>query len=140
MRGKSYEHQRMIELPERCAAYHGAQTEREHFVRLGEWHGYIDLLIKHGLLLIANEAENDSRRVENDVRKAVALRATHLLIVTPTAAVARACERKLAGIPIPAGGPKVLVCTLGTALHRLAALLASTGPGKLTTPQPKNQP
>lgn len=137
MRGDSYEHHTMIELPERCAVHHGAQTEREHFVRLGESHGYIDLLIGLGPLLIANEAENDSRRVENDVRKAVALRATHLLIVTPTAAVARACKRKLAGIPIPAGGLKVLVCTLGTALHRLSALLASASAAQPTTPKDK---
>ena len=125
MRGNSYEHRTTIEMLEQRALQFGARVQRERSVWLGSSHGYTDLSVSLQSVRADIEAENDARRVANDVRKAIASQATHLFIVAPTAAVARTCACKLGGLAIPSGGPVVRVCTLGTALHQLSVLLSS---------------
>jgi hypothetical protein len=125
MRGNSFEHRIMIEMLEQRALQFGARVQRERPVRQGASCGYTDLAVSLDSVRADIEAENDAKRVANDVRKAIASQATHLFIVAPTAAVARTCACKLGGLAIPSGGPVVRVCTLGTALHQLSVLLSS---------------
>lgn len=126
MRGASFCHRFMIESITHFARQRGAHVELEQAIWLGRSYGYTDAFIQRGDLRIAVEAELSARRVGNDVRKALTLHATHLLIVTPTARMARECERELARYSMPAAGPKALVCTLGMALHRLSSLFRSS--------------
>lgn len=126
MRGTSYCHRTMIETIACLAAQRGAEVKLEHAVPIGLAHGFVDVFIRLGGLRIAVEAEQSARRVGNDVRKAAALRATHLLIVTPTARVARTCASELARHPH--SGVEITVCTLGTALHLLPKLFTAAAP------------
>lgn len=73
----------------------GWSCDTEVPVRMGETIGFVDLLAERDGYCIAVEAEMSARRVDRDLRKADALRATELWIVTPNAHIAGAVRRAL---------------------------------------------
>ncbi len=89
-------HDRVLLAPlEACLLRQGATVRREHHVRWNGRAGFIDLFAQRGLARIAVEAELTPSRVVLDVAKAEAASASALLIVTPTASIARAMEAGL---------------------------------------------
>jgi hypothetical protein len=75
----------------------GAEVLAEHPVEPGRSPRSVDLFVVHGSDRIVVEAELTPRRVVLDIEKARVLGATLLLVVMPTAGIARAAERLLAG-------------------------------------------
>jgi hypothetical protein len=89
---------------------------------------------------IVGAAERSSHRVDNDVRKAVALGAQLLLIVTPDSLAAHKCRRQLRRHPPLAAKVKVIACPLGAALEILRQVLdASRSQPAPGAPQPRTQ-
>ncbi len=81
----------------------------------------IDLFIEYRSHRIAIEAETSPDRVVNDVAKAVAVRATLLLIITPERRIAKAVRRRLNRPNSPGASDEleVWVLPLGQALQRI---------------------
>ena len=101
----------------------GATVRVEVAVRIDGVVNYIDVVIeKDGRRFIA-EPEQESRRVGNDVRKAVAIGAELLLIATPDAPTAQACRRQLRRHPLPSSKLTVIACPLGAAREILRQTL-----------------
>lgn len=94
----------------------GAVVHREQVVHHSGTTGFIDLFVEHGSNRIAIEAELTPNRVASDLAKARAADATVLLIVTPTAAVARAGLKRLSLASGRADRPRVFVLPLGLAI------------------------
>ena len=121
MRGGQFLHNRIM-VGQLAAAFQriGADVRCEHPVRLGRHPRFVDILAVIGALRIVCEAERNARRARNDVSKALALRASLLLIVVPNASVAASAKRQLAA-EHDAGpaGLTILVLTLGAALQLL---------------------
>lgn len=73
----------------------GWSCDTEVPVRMGESLGFIDLVAESVGYCIAVEAEMSARRIDRDLRKAQAIHAAELWIVTPNALVAGAVRRTL---------------------------------------------
>ena len=73
----------------------GFTTTRSYPVNLKGVLGAIDLLGVRGGVRIAIEAERRADRVESDLRKAAAIEATQLIILTPSIQVSRAVSRRV---------------------------------------------
>ena len=121
MRGGLLHNQVLLRPIEDLVVCRGATVRREAPTRPGRQAGFVDLFITYRSFRIACEAELTSARVNNDLQKAVALCADMLLIVVPTARVARAARAKLrrADCKYEGKGLTVLVKTLGQAIQQL---------------------
>jgi hypothetical protein len=108
-----------------------ATVRTEVPVRVDGKVSYIDLVIEKGQHVTACEPENSSRRIKNDVRKAVALCAGRLLIPTPDAPTAHACRRALRRLPRSESELEVIICPLGAALEILRQLLNADNEGAI---------
>lgn len=100
----------------------GGVGYREFPTKPGRDAGFIDLWITTGTERIACEAELTADRVAGDVAKAKASNATLLLIVVPTAQVARSIRKRLKNLTAQTTdcGFDIWVLPLGVALERLA--------------------
>ncbi|MBL8745375.1 MAG: hypothetical protein JNK58_03360 [Phycisphaerae bacterium] len=94
----------------------GAVVREEFPVVVGTVRRAVDLWILEGSVRIAIEAELTPRRAITALDKAVAAAATHLLIVTPTGAVADTIVESLHGRPEPESCIQVCVLPQGPAL------------------------
>jgi hypothetical protein len=119
----------------------GATVYSEQPVRIGDTACYAGLVVEKDGRHIVGVAKQSYRRVDNDVRKAVALGAQLLLIVTPDSFTAQKCRRQLSRHPPLAAKTTVIACTLGAALEILRqALDASRSLPLPGAPHPKTQP
>jgi len=101
----------------------GATVRSECAVRKGRDTGYVDLYASWTNRSVVIEVELTPVRVRNDVAKAGELSPDLLVIVTPTASVARAVRRRL-GMRGPSCRRRQLeiwVYPFGAAIERLAA-------------------
>lgn len=99
-----------------------AIVKLEHYTRLGESFGYVDILACLGSYRIVCEAELSPDRVHKDVEKALALRANLLLIVVPEKRLCEGVKRRLKELPadkIRSSELEIWVLPLGPALQRL---------------------
>src|SRR5690606_34516681 len=110
MRG-GYLHNRIIAARLLAACHRASVQALEHPTGEG---GFVDLYIEHGPLRVVCEIELSPDRIDRDLRKAIALDATHLLIVVPTPRVAARVMRRLERSG-GAGQAEVFVLTLGRA-------------------------
>ena len=94
-RGHSTHNHTLLDPFEELGKQVGAEMIREFPTKRGRSTGYIDLLLRYQGETIAIEAELTTRRVGNDVRKEVEVRADLLLIVFPTHKLAASARRKL---------------------------------------------
>ncbi len=99
----------------------GARIHHQYRTGPGRRAGMIDLFIEYGSHRIAIEAETSPDRVGNDVAKAVAVRATLLLIIAPERRIAKAVRRRLNRPNSPGASDEleVWVLPLGQALQRI---------------------
>ena len=97
----------------------GMQTSREVVVKARCTTGYIDLLVNLDGALLVIEAELTSKRISNDLVKAMNIGATWLWIVVPYVKVVEAVDRQLAALAVRVKEPSVCVLTLGQALQRV---------------------
>jgi len=119
----------------------GATVYSEQPVQIANTTCYADLVVEKDGRRIVSAAEQSCRRVDNDVRKAVALGAQLLLIVTPDSFTAQSCRRRLRRHPPLVAKIKVIACPLGAALEILRqALDASRSQPALGAPLPRTQP
>lgn len=110
--------------------------------------GVIDLFATRDQWRVVVEAERTTERVSGDLAKAVAVHATHLLLVTPTRRVAEACDRQVVRL----GGDTDGLVILSRPVGLMAAALTSifpftsdpvsdrTGQKSDQQPQPGEQP
>jgi len=121
---------RLRQVAEAC----GATIYSDQTVQTGDTTCYADLVLEKDGRRIIGAAEQSYRRVDHDVRKAVALGAQLLLIVTPDSLTAQRCRRKLRRHPPLAAKIKVIACPLGAALEILRQALGAShsqpAPGK----------
>lgn len=99
----------------------GAEVHREYPVCSGRVGGRVDLLVDDGPCRLVVEAELCTRRMPNDVTKAVRLEGDILLILVPHWRLARAGAKRLkdsGGARIP-GTLTIWILPLGAALQRL---------------------
>jgi hypothetical protein len=105
----------------------GGTVSAEYPVRLGQTRGYVDLWVNLGPCPVAIEGELGIKRLENDLHKALALRALLLLIVVPNWAACRSARKAMArilelrrrsGLTAPTD-PVVLILPVGPAIQRL---------------------
>ena len=128
---------RLRQVAEAC----GATVCSEQPVQIANTTSDPDLVVEKNGRRIVGVAGQSHRRVENDVRKAVALGAQLLLIVTPDSFTAQRCRRQLRRLPYLAAKIKVIPCPLGAALEILRqALDASRSQPAPGAPQPRTQP
>lgn len=80
--------------------------------------GYLDMLVEHEGYRIAVEAELTSKRVENDIWKAMISEMDELWFLVPNKRVECAIRRKLNTLPHPEE-LKIYVLTLGLAIQEL---------------------
>lgn len=102
----------------------GATVHREYPATNGKYIGSVDIWVEHAQIRIAIEAELTPKRIQADIKKALALRADELWIVVPTQRVVRAIRRKLAKISIATSGLDLFVLTQGQALSRVTNCLS----------------
>lgn len=122
MRGEFLHTRVLVSRIEDLLREFGAQLHREHYTRLEESYGYVDLLATLGPYTIVCEAELSADRAVKDVAKALALKADLLVIVVPRKQVAEAIRRRLHALPaedLPPSGLEIWVLPLGPALQRL---------------------
>ena len=98
----------------------GARVRTEYPAGPGRRAGSVDIYAELGELRLVCEVELGPRRVMNDVRKAEALAADVLLIVTPTAAEARAIRKRLR--TFGRSGVMVQVLPMGLAIKYLSEM------------------
>ena len=128
---------RLRQVAEAC----GATVYSEQPVQIANITRYADLVVEKDGRRIVGAAEQSYRRVDNHVRKAVALGAQLLLIVTPDSFTAQRCRRQLRRHPPLVAKIKVIACPLGAALEILRqALDASRNQPALGAPLPRRQP
>jgi hypothetical protein len=141
MRGDSCHNDILVRRLRQVAEECGATVCVEQLVRLDhDAIGYADLVISKAGHITVCEPERFWRRVGNDLRKAIALRADLLLIATPDAPTAQACRRQLRRCPRPDAKLKVIVCPLGAALEILRATLsAAPGPAVPVAPNQRKE-
>jgi len=123
MRGEFWHKEILARRLRQTAEACGATVQVEVTVRVNDVPHYIDLLFEKGGRRFVAEPEQTSRRVHNDVAKAVAVGAELLLIVTSDAPTAHACQRRLQRLPIANANLKVIACPLGAALEILRQTL-----------------
>ena len=119
-----YLHNELLVRPvERLLRSTGARVRVEHSVRKGRDTGYVDVYACWPTRSLAVEAELTPSRVDNDVVKAIQLGVDLLVIVTPTAPIARSARRRLGMTSARQrrNGLEVWVYPLGPALERIAA-------------------
>lgn len=104
----------------------GAPHSIEYPVGPGRRAGAVDIYVELGGVRVACEIELGPGRIHQDLRKASALGADLLLIVAPTAQVARAIRRRL--VTIRPRRPRVQVRLLASAIRYLSNLSASECP------------
>ncbi len=121
IRGRAI-HNHMVTRLRRAAADSGARVRVEAY--LGPGFGYADLVAELGALRVIVEAERAPRRALNDLAKARAVGATHLVIATPTASVAKSIRRRLRGAR-RASDPRIIVRTQAKAEQVLTWLFSS---------------
>ncbi len=97
----------------------GGRTQFEASVRMGTQWGFVDLVVLIDEVLIAVEAENTARRIDGDLKKAAALGADQLWIVTPNRRVAQSVCRQRQRLAGTAFEGQVFVLPLGVALQRV---------------------
>ena len=122
MRGGFLHNRVLVDRLEATFQAMGAQTWRESWVSLGDRCGYVDLIADWRGAVAACEAELSADRVYNDISKALAIRASALLIVTPTRPIADAISRKLARLhagSLRRPGLVIKVLPLGVAVQRV---------------------
>jgi hypothetical protein len=99
----------------------------EYSVKLGHSWGYVDLRVDFGPCPVAIEAELGPKRLENDLRKAIALQAVLLLVVvadwrscrTVRKVMARILElRRRSGLTAPTD-PAIFILPVGPAIQQL---------------------
>ena len=105
----------------------GATVRAEQPVRMNGTISFADLVITKDGRIIVCEPEQSRHRVLNDVRKAVAIGAHLLLIVTPDSLTAQSCRRQLRRCPPLDSKLKVICCPLGAALEILRQTLGTSG-------------
>ena len=119
MRG-GYIHNRVLLDPiAQNASQLGFRIDREVPIAVGERVLYGDLLIQRHSQLVLVEAELSSKRIANDLVKAVASGACELWLVVPNPRVARSVRRKLLQQTIKRGTSGLFVLLLPQALQRL---------------------
>lgn len=105
----------------------GATVFPEYPVRLGRTRGYVDLRANFGPCPVAIESELGTKRLDNDFRKALALKVMLLLIVVPnwpTCKTARKAMHRLlelrrrSGLTAPTD-PVTLILPVGPAIQQL---------------------
>jgi hypothetical protein len=112
----------------------------EHPVRIGGTTCYADRVFEKGGRRIVVEVKQLCRGTDNDVRKAVALNAQLLLMVTPDALTAQACRRQLRRHPPGDAKLKVIACPLGAAVEILRqALTAPHSPAAPVAHSPRTE-
>jgi uncharacterized glyoxalase superfamily metalloenzyme YdcJ len=117
-----YVHNHVLLDPiERKARQLGAVVDREAAITAGGRVLYGDLLIRNGSRQVLVEVEMSSRRVPNDLAKAMA-QAACLWIVVPNARVAESVRRKLSRHETQPQ-PRLFVLSLPQALQRLEAMI-----------------
>ncbi len=97
----------------------GAQIDREVTIKVGRHVRYGDLLIQSGLRRILVEGEMSSKRITNDLAKALAVEACELWLVVPNPRVARSIRRKLLHQSVVPDVSGLFVLLLPQALQRL---------------------
>jgi len=112
---------RLRKVAEEC----GATVHSEQPVRMDGTVSYADLVMTKDGRITVCEPEQSRHRVSNDVRKAVAIGAQLLLIVTPDSLTAQSCRRQLRRCPPLDAKLKVIVCPLGSALEILRQTLSA---------------
>ena len=138
MRGDFLHNEVLVRRLSQVGQERGAVVRLEVPVPIDGAVNYIDLVLEKGGQLTACEAEQWWRRVGNDVRKANALGARRLLIVTPDSHTAQTCRRQLRR-HMPSGAKlQVIVCPLGAALEILRQTLNNT-PNAPAAPVPPAQ-
>lgn len=113
MRGGAIHNRVMVERLARVLREAGTEVVLEAPVEVGPSPRCIDLLATCGSARLAIEVELTPRRVLADIEKARLAGAATLLIVTPTASVARRARRALRGQPFDSLA--VVVLPLGLA-------------------------
>lgn len=104
----------------------GIAARLEFPIQIGTRRKFADLYARWPGVTLVCEAELSADRVWNDVEKAIAAQASHLIIVVPTPRVARLVRRRLAHASTPSvpSSLVVYVFTLGVALQRVRHLLS----------------
>lgn len=129
-------HQEILTRPlQKVAEECGATVRAEQPVRMGGTVSFADLVITKDGRTIVCEPEQSRHRVLNDVRKAAALGAQLLLIVTPDSLTAQSCRRQLRRCPPLDAKIKVICCPLGSALEILRQTLSAGGSQPVVLPQ-----
>ena len=122
MRGGFVHNHVLLESIAKRASQLGAKIDCEVPVGVGERVLYGDLLIQSGSQRILIEAEMSSKRIANDLAKAMALDANELWLVVPNPRVARSIRRKLSQMLIVPRIPGLFILLLPQALQRLEYL------------------
>jgi len=138
MRGGFLHNEVLVRRLRQVAQECGAVVHLEAPVRIDGVVNYIDLAIEKGGQVTVCEPEQSWRRVDNDVRKAVAFGAQRLLIVTPDSHTAQACRRQLRRHAPSGARLQVIACPLGAALEILRQALNSI-PNAPVAPVPPGQ-
>jgi hypothetical protein len=138
MRGGFLHNEVLVKRLRQMAQECGAAVHLEAPVRIDGVVNYIDLAIEKGGQVTVCEPEQSWRRVDNDVRKAVAFGAQRLLIVTPDSHTAQACRRQLRRHTLSGAKLQVIACPLGAALEILRQALDNT-PNAPAAPLPPGQ-
>ncbi len=119
MRG-GYVHNRVLLEPiAQTALDLGMKVDCEISIVVGERTVYGDLFIQSASRRILVEAEMSSKRITNDLEKAVALKVCELWLVVPNPRVAQSVRRKIAQQPVVLGKHALFVLLLPQALQRL---------------------
>lgn len=138
MRGDPFHNDILVGQLRQVAEACGGNVFTERPVPMDGSVRYADLVVEKNGQVTVCEAEQSRHRVGNDVRKAVALGAHLLLIVTPDAPTAQACRRQLRRLPRLEAKLKVIICPLGAALEILRVTL-TTGQCQPTTVAPNQE-
>ena len=113
-------HENILLAPvERALRQCGVAVERQVPTRPCREGGYGDLVAVLGPRRLLIEAEMSSRRIANDLQKALDLGATWLWILVPNCRVASAVRRQMKRMRVREMEPWVCVLTLGQTLERI---------------------
>ena len=104
---------------ERELRQYGVGVKRQTPTRPYRCGGYGDLVAVIGPRKLLIEAELSSKRVANDLQKALDLGTTWLWILVPNCRVAGAVRRQLERLRVREAEPWLCVLTLGQALERI---------------------
>lgn len=125
-----YLHEFILETLETSFREHGFRVSRQVPSRPGRKTGYIDQVVSWDSTLLAVEVELSSRRVANDLVKAMDLGA-FLWIVVPNHKVALSVRRRLNVLRVQEREPWLCVLTLNRALKRVPHCFSLFSPSKV---------